>query len=106
MAGDDRGTSTKWPHFHERPHGGLVQVAGASGRERTTVVLGWLRGNGSSAQNGKVIDGAHLEQAAAGSDALKPDLLPDDQHTEGTLTRHNILVAVKGDELDREIVSL
>ena len=71
------------------------------------MVLGWLRGNGSSAQNGKVIDGAHLEQATAGADALKPDLLPDDQHPDGTPARHNnILVAVKGDELDREVVSL
>jgi nucleotide-binding universal stress UspA family protein len=72
------------------------------------VVLGWWRGgNASSAQNGKVIDGAHSEQATAGADALKPDLLPDDQHTNGMPVRpNNILVAVKGDDLDREIVSL
>lgn len=70
------------------------------------MVLGWLRGNASSAQNGKVIDGAHPEQATAEANALKPDLLPDDQNKDGTLTRHNILVAIKGTELDREIMSL
>lgn len=70
------------------------------------MVLGWLRGNASSAQNGKVIDGAHPEQDTAGTNALKPDLLPDDQNKDGTLTRHNILVAIKGTELDREIMSL
>lgn len=70
------------------------------------MVLGWLRGNPSGAQNGKVIDGAHPEQATAEADALKPDLLPDEQTKDGALTRHNILVAVKGCELDREVVTL
>ena len=70
------------------------------------MVLGWLRGTPSSVQNGKVIDGAHPEQATADADALKPDLLPDEQNKDGALTQHNLLVAVKGSELDREVVSL
>lgn len=70
------------------------------------MVLGWLRGNTSGAQNGKVIDGAHPEQATADANALKPDLLPDDQNKEGAQIRHNILVAVKGTEVDRQIMSL
>ena len=72
------------------------------------MILGKWLGAGPSRRSGKVIDGAHPTAASAAErgDALKPDLLPDDQclHRGQHLT--NILVAVRGWSVDREVVSL
>lgn len=72
------------------------------------MILGKLLGAGSSRRSGKVIDGQHpaLANAATNGEALKPDLLPDDQCRHHGPHQTNILVAVRGWSVDREVVSL
>ena len=61
--------------------------------------LGKLLGGGSPRRSQKkIIDGAHTAHAQATGDALRPDLLPE---------KHgNVLVAVSGCDLDREVMTL
>jgi nucleotide-binding universal stress UspA family protein len=59
-------------------------------------------------RSAKVIDGQHPDDAATPTgDALKPDVLPlaDEQNGHGHCNR-NVLVAINGCELDREVISL
>jgi nucleotide-binding universal stress UspA family protein len=68
-----------------------------------------LEGRLPLGRSAKIIDGRHPEDAPAqqGEEALKPDVLPisDEQNGHGHAKR-NVLVAVSGCELDREVVSL
>lgn len=71
------------------------------------MILGKWLGTGPGRRSGKVIDGAHpTAEAADNGDALKPDLLPDDQCLHRGQHHTNILVAVRGWSVDREVVSL
>jgi K+-sensing histidine kinase KdpD len=68
-----------------------------------------LEGRLPLGRSAKVIDGQHPGDAPArtGGDALKPDLLPisEEQNGHGH-GKCNVLVAISGCELDREVISL
>ena len=68
-----------------------------------------LEGRLPHSRSAKVIDGQHPDDTPAqnGDEALRPDLLPiaDEQNGHGH-TKRNVLVAVSGCELDREVISL
>lgn len=68
-----------------------------------------LEGRLPLGRTAKVIDGLHPEDAPAqiSGNALKPDMLPlaEEQNGHGH-GRRNVLVAISGCELDREVISL
>lgn len=55
----------------------------------------------------KIIDGYHPEQMGVGNKQAKPDMLPlDDMDSSNAQGNRNILVAVRGDDLDTEVITL
>jgi nucleotide-binding universal stress UspA family protein len=68
-----------------------------------------LEGRLPLGRSAKIIDGRHPEDTSAqnGEEAVRPDLLPlSEEHNGHGHGRRNVLVAVSGCELDREVMSL